>query len=183
MVILKLEELLKKFQIDSWDALIIGDGSTFSSPATEAKEMGWASAMLNRHTGLWHTAIGCTTSNNSIGIAELIGVWWLLKYHVKYCRNIGQSMDKKIVHVFSDNEAMVISGNAKPWERVSKHEDLWRAIDWISRDRKRYELVFHHTPRETVSLHSLMDELASSAREYTHNFRVKSLPDLSQYLV
>jgi len=182
-VIVELKELLQKFQIDSWDALIIGDGSTIGNAQKKSAEMGWASAMLDRYTGLWHSAIGCTTSSCSIGIAELIGVWWLLKYHAKYCRRIGWSGECLTVHVFSDNNATVTSGNAAPADRSSKHEDLWRAIDWVSRDRERYKLVFHHVDRETVSVHSVMDELSVSAREYACNFRREAIPDLSQFLV
>lgn len=156
-----LEDLLEYYDIstNSWDYLIIGDGSG----TTWQHEMGWGSALIARSDRSRKSFCG-GMSNGTNNMAELMQVLHPLMFLANNT-NFDDKPEGLIVHVVSDSEYVVngLKQQNPIWvSQLKLNRELWMAIHMAR--RRGIEIIGHHIPRNSTGLSTLGHNLANKAR-------------------
>jgi hypothetical protein len=170
-------EIAANLGIHEWDFLLIGDGAG----AGWKIGCGWASIIVDRLARKRHWITG-GLSTGTIRLAELLpylhSLMWIEAHRGKILR---ESLDRPIaVHIISDNEATVISGNTLAKRtagaaNVIRHYPLWAAVQQY--DRLGYELRYHWMRRDKLALNMVADALSVAARKANQSIELPKRDD------
>ena len=157
-----LAKVLSGLNIQHWDLAIVGDGSGsgWSGGA------GWASVLIERRTGARKTFYG-SFNLGTVTVAEIFPWLYPLLWYTSY-EGPGKQrlvMAKRAnkplrVCVLSDSDVIVRGGNFPPSRKA--HQALWSLLSFYQNEGM--DITFHHIPRDTYSLHILMDHLSRQSR-------------------
>lgn len=172
-----LRDMLQALRIpaDGWDLLLVGDGSgsKWNNPGA------WACTMLvrARKSGevIYLTPFIGAVTRGSINWLEAMPYWHCLRHHFYEMEGKRQLQNYALhVHIVTDSlfTVNVMSGIAN----AETHDDMVTLFRFY--EAKGYKLHWHHAKRETISLNSLMDELAATGREYMSSM-IPEIPRIS----
>lgn len=169
-----LEEVLLQLGIANWDVLLVGDGSG----TTLERGSGWASILIDHHTGLRKCFWG-GMSTGTVNLAELMpylqGLTWYSRTH-----GPARLHDLRVrhrrpesclqVHIVSDSEIVVHQGQGKV--RRKANYELWAAMDAVA--ALGYMIHWHWVGRDRLALNMVTDHLSRLARQAAESIK---LPD------
>lgn len=151
-------ELTTAFNIDRWDAIIIGDGSG----TTREHTCGWGSILIEKSEPGYRAVHGGFSSGTN-NVAEMMAV--LQPLMELTAKNRGTRALGFRVHVFSDSE-YVVSGlrhDSPLWaSSTNANRELWLAIHGARRNGM--VITPHHVPRDQLLWQKLCHNLANEAR-------------------
>lgn len=164
-----LSQLLKRFRIDPWDLLLIGDGSG----SNWDYQCGWGCVSIERVTlerRVWYGAM----SHGTVNFAEMMAYLQPLNWYASQREQSheGGSLAIKHVHIITDSEYCRQQGESQNLS-PKRNGALWRMFeDYV---RRGIILHWHWTPREEVGLNRYADELSKQARGLMkkHNLQSK----------
>lgn len=155
-----LEDLLLAYEIDLWDAVIIGDGSG----TTRENTCGWASVLFEAGAEQPNWFYGGFNSGTN-NVAEMMAILQPLMDLTS--RKRGLKPNGLITHVFSDS-SYVINGLAAGSSvlhasTTGANKELWHALHGARRNG--IVILPHHVPRDTVVWQKCSHDLANGARK------------------
>ena len=134
---------------DDWDYLLIGDGSA----TTWEHQAGWASTLIERHTGREQTFYGAMSSGTNI-VAELMAYvhpfMWLMA--------TSQNLACKRLHVITDCKYLP-EGAAS---QARTNQCLWAAVRAVK--SRGLSVKWHWFPRDIIWLNRWAHDRANAAR-------------------
>lgn len=151
-----IEDLLELLKIETWDYLLVGDGSCTGA---WKYEMGYASTLIERATYTdptdWMPFWGTGNLGTNI-VAELMAYVLPLQYLAATT-----TLSLKRVHIVTDCEHLLY-GAKNPSSR-KKNRELWLMVDALK--RRGLITTWHWIPRDTINLNKFGHELANAARK------------------
>lgn len=160
---LDLYEVLDRFQINAWDAVLIGDGSGSSFE----RGCGWAAYLWRRHAAmpmLFHGGFSHGTNN----IAELMAylhplLWYLALPEV-------QRRPDRIVHIVTDSNYLVSTAKGEITAKRA-HLPLWLAVRGA--EHRGLSLLWHWLERDLSQHNHQADDISRQTRILLENFTEK----------
>ena len=157
-----LTELLTHLKINTWDTLIIGDGS-----GTGWKQgAGWASVLIDKYSAARKLFYGAMNTG-TITLGELYPYLHAMTWYTdkqgparrrkRELQAVGRQMQ---IHMVTDSQVVATSGN-RPESRKS-HKAIWAAFDMYRQNG--YAITFHYVERDRINLNVLVDEVARQSR-------------------
>jgi len=158
-----LDDLLKHLHIQTWDTLIVGDGS-----GTGWKQgAGWASVLIDQSSGARKLFYGAMNTG-TVTLGEMFPYLHALSWYAgrdgpgrnrrQEVQQLGRDMQ---VHIVTDSQTVATCGN-NPASRRS-HRELWKAFDEYRSNG--FALQFHFVARDVINLNVLVDEISRQARK------------------
>jgi ribonuclease HI len=145
-------ELGSRFQLFSWDYIIVGDGSA----TTWEKTAGFGSILYDRRKKTRRKFFGgfsCGTNNVAEIMAVLHPLLWL-EARVKTC------VASPVVWILSDSDYVVSCGSSETLKK--KNHALWTAVHDLS---ERFILRFRHVPRMILPANCYGDTVGNLVRK------------------
>jgi hypothetical protein len=179
-----LDEVIKTANIpDTWDVLIIGDGSGSWWDGA----CGWACTLIDRHLDRRRVFYGAL-STGSIAIAEMLptvhAMLWYDQFHGKARKSqLGRSTLE--VHVVTDNDATAghwetLTKNTHGAQKLRRKRPLWNVL--IQLERGGYIFHFHWVARDQIGLNQTADRVSKLSRaviiEVPHRYKQHTGHDL-----
>lgn len=147
---------------DSWDVLIVGDGSG----TTWKTACGWSAVIIDRRTNARQMFNGAANFGTN-HIAELSAYVYALMWYAngpgkEALRAVGYARPggHLAIHVVTDNQTIANQGN-RLCSRDGGYE-LWAAIDAVV--SRGYRLMWHWKDRNKLGLNRLTDHLSRQSR-------------------
>jgi hypothetical protein len=143
---------------DSWDVLILGDGSG----SYWGRPGGWASVILDRSLGGYKVLCGAI-NDTTINICELMPTLYSLHwYHCGPGRKLQHARAEPVrVSIVSDCRIICDQGNHLAAR--DRNEPLWLAIDRYQ--SLNYDLAFRYVDRELLFGNRVCDRLSKTMRK------------------
>jgi hypothetical protein len=160
-----LQDLLKHLGLtapNSWDAIIVGDGSGQGWKSGG----GWCGILIDRYSVQRKLCYGMLNPG-TVTLAELIPYIHVLDWYTDHA-GPGRRRQKELqangrnmeIHIVTDSQVIATCG-MHPESRHS-HQALWASIDAFR--TLGYGITFHHIPRDVVDLNILADAISRQAR-------------------
>lgn len=151
-----LQQLLTLLQIDTWNYLIIGDGSAMDW----AHQCGWGALVIENQTMKRDVYYGCMNhGTNNVG--ELMAsLGPLLHISARKDRQKEASDGGTYVHVVTDSAYVQKAGNRHVSRKAN--QPLWAMLDQYN--RMGILVKFHWVPRDTLKSQHLGHLLANGIR-------------------
>lgn len=167
MILQTLPDLLNHLRIQTWDVVIIGDGSGSGWDIG----VGWAAGLVDRYSNarkLFFGGMNCGTVTLGEIFPYLHAMVWYVskdgpgKARRKQAAARGRCVE---VHIITDSQVVVTHGS-NPGSRRA-HRELWASMDAYA--HSGYNIHYHHVGRDVIDMNILMDEVARCAREALKN--------------
>ena len=156
-----LEEILKAFGIESFDLLLIGDGSG----SRWGLPCGWGCISIRpelQERRLWYGAMNSGTVNVGEAMAYVAPLCWYVQQVVEDPKQQARIRD---VHIITDSsyvERNGESGQLRQRTNSSSHTILWDAFKNLK--SHGLDLHWHWCERDVIALNSVADRLSKFVR-------------------
>ena len=154
------EKMLERLGIDSWDWILIGDGSG----SNWDYQCGWGCVSIERDTFERRVWAGCM-SQGTVNFAEMMAylqplTWFNAQEDAKR-KHTGKARRPKQIHIITDSDYVRSQGESGDM-MPKRNGALWRIFeDFV---RQGLVLNWHWVRRETVGLNIYADLISKSAR-------------------
>lgn len=168
-LVVTVEQLLQAYEIEEWDAVVIGDGSG----TTREHSCGWGSILIENGVGEGHRLFSGSLSSGTNNVAEIMAVLQPLMDLTSRKRGVGPHGCR--VHVFSDSSYVVDGLNTRfgvlQVSTTESNRELWLAL--FGARRNGLVITAHHVPRDVLAYqqicHNMANACRKSQREMKHN--------------
>jgi ribonuclease HI len=160
----QLDELLAQYRIQTWDYLLIGDGSARSWPY----QGGWGCVLLRRrHLSNPRYFYGGMNKATNI-LAEMMAYIHPLMW-IRANEDLPIERAPYHVHILTDCRPLVDLAD-RPGSR-REHRELWYLFDMFR--RSGLSSVWHWLPRDTADTNKFCHDLANAARKAVQGLAVE----------
>ena len=173
-----LQALFDHLKLTQWDALIVGDGSG----STWEHGIGWAGILVDHYSNNRKLVYGAMNVG-TVSISEMMPYIYAMAWYAtprghgtrrrKELAKLGRKMR---IHIVTDSQYVASCAEHKASRRA--HAELWAALDAYR--HSGFEMIYHHIPRDVVSLNILVDEVARRARLDLKDSFQRAIQDLQK---
>lgn len=167
-----LEGLLRRLKIETWDVILVGDGSGQAwaeSVLTPGVGVGWACVLLESSAierRLFFGGANDGTVNIGEAMAYLLPLCWLADRDAKQHAAPQKTGKTKSVHIITDSDYLRFRGNTHSGAGGPQASPglaaIWAGLETFH--RRGYTLHWHHLPRNDAALNRYVDDLSRRSR-------------------
>jgi hypothetical protein len=170
-----LEDTIAKAGVpDTWDVMIVGDGSG----CWWDKPCAWGCTLIDRHLGRRRAFYG-GLSSGSIAIAELMPAVHAMLWYAEFQGKVRRAQLRRgslNIHIITDNETTslhwaILTAGGQRAQKLRKKRPLWNVL--LQLERSGYIFHFHWIARDTVGLNKVADKVAGITSKVIPEVEVK----------